>query len=571
MVDDWQDHQVLQRGRLAPRTAFVPFPDTASARSYEPTLSPAFRSLSGNWRFHLAPRPSSAPAGFTEAGFDDKGWAELPVPSHWQLEGHGHPQYTNVAYPFPVDPPRVPSENPTGCYRREAEIDPSWLEPGSTVVLRFEGVDSAFHLYWNGAPVGYSQGSRLPSEFDVTKWATAGRNVLAVVVYQWSDGSYLEDQDMWWLSGIFRDVSLLWRPPAHLADVVVEAPYDPAKGIGTVVVRASVAGVATGGAGLAVGTEVYDGQQLITGALASVAGGLATARLDCGAIAPWSAEVPRLYEVVVTLQAADGSVIEVVAVKVGFRHIERREGRFFFNGEAITLRGVNRHEFHPDHGRAVPLSFMVSDVIAMKRHNINAVRTAHYPPDPRFLDLCDFYGLYVIDEADLECHGFGMVGDENRLSDDPSWLPAYLDRLERMVARDRNHPSILFWSLGNESGCGSNHTAMAARAREMDGSRLVHYERCPEAEMADVYGSMYTDLGHPGSPRRQDRPRQAAPAQRVRPRDGQRPGELEGVLGRDRKLPTAARWLRLGMARPWPALPGRLAAGRVRVRGRLRR
>ena len=485
---------MLQRGRLAPRTAFVPFPDTASARSYEPTLSPAFRSLSGNWRFHLAPRPSSAPAGFTEAGFDDKGWAELPVPSHWQLEGHGHPQYTNVAYPFPVDPPRVPSENPTGCYRREAEIDPSWLEPGSTVVLRFEGVDSAFHLYWNGAPVGYSQGSRLPSEFDVTKWATAGRNVLAVVVYQWSDGSYLEDQDMWWLSGIFRDVSLLWRPPAHLADVVVEAPYDPAKGIGTVVVRASVAGVATGGAGLAVGTEVYDGQQLITGALASVAGGLATARLDCGAIAPWSAEVPRLYEVVVTLQAADGSVIEVVAVKVGFRHIERREGRFFFNGEAITLRGVNRHEFHPDHGRAVPLSFMVSDVIAMKRHNINAVRTAHYPPDPRFLDLCDFYGLYVIDEADLECHGFGMVGDENRLSNDPSWLPAYLDRLERMVARDRNHPSILFWSLGNESGCGSNHTAMAARAREMDGSRLVHYERCPEAEMADVYGSMYTDL-----------------------------------------------------------------------------
>ena len=494
MADDWQDHLVLERGRLAPRTAFVPFPDVASARSYEPALSPAFRSLSGNWRFYLAPRPSSAPKGLARPDFDDGAWDEIPVPSHWQLEGHGRPQYTNVAYPFPVDPPKVPSENPTGCYRREVEVDPSWLERGSTVVLRFEGVDSAFHVYWNGEPVGYSQGSRLPSEFDVTKSATAGRNVLAVVVYQWSDGSYLEDQDMWWLSGIFRDVSLLWRPPAHLADVVVDAPYDYSAGTGTVVVRATVAGAPRRGGGLAVETEIYDGQRRIAGARTALEGGEATASLGCGSVEPWSAEVPRLYEVVVSLREGDGSAIEVVAVKVGFRHIERRDGLIFFNGKAITFRGVNRHEFHPDHGRAVPLSFMVSDVIAMKRLNINAVRTAHYPPDPRFLDLCDFYGLYVIDEADLECHGFGMTADENRLSDDPSWLPAYLDRLERMIRRDRNHPSILFWSLGNESGCGSNHSAMGERAREMDGSRLVHYERCPEAEMADVYGSMYTDL-----------------------------------------------------------------------------
>jgi beta-galactosidase/evolved beta-galactosidase subunit alpha len=374
------------------------------------------------------------------------------------------------------------------------EVDPSWLERGSTVVLRFEGVDSAFHVYWNGNPVGYSQGSRLPSEFDVTKSVRVGRNVLAVVVYQWSDGSYLEDQDMWWLSGIFRDVSLLWRPPAHLADVVVDAPYDCAAGTGSVVVRATVAGAPRRGGGLAVETDIYDGERRIAGARTALEGGQATARLDCGGVEPWSAEVPRLYEVVVSLRADDGAAIEVVAVKVGFRHIERRDGLIFVNGEAITFRGVNRHEFHPDHGRAVPLSFTVSDVIAMKRHNINAVRTAHYPPDPRFLDLCDFYGLYVIDEADLECHGFGMTADENQLSNDPSWLPAFLDRLERMIARDRNHPSILFWSLGNESGCGSSHSAMGERAREMDGSRLVHYERCPEAEMADVYGSMYTDL-----------------------------------------------------------------------------
>ncbi len=487
---------MLARGRLAPRTAFVPFADVAAARSYDPALSPAFRSLSGQWRFHLAPRPSAVPAGFSRADFADDGWDEIPVPSHWQLRGYGRPQYTNFAYPFPVDPPRAPSENPTGCYRREVELDPGWLEAGS-VVLRFEGVDSAFHVFWNGEPIGYSQGSRLPSEFDVTAAARAGRNVLAVAVYQWSDGSYLEDQDMWWLSGIFRDVALLWRPPVYLADVVVDAPYDVTTGGGDLVVSGIVAGAVDeaaehGGAGPVVEVELYDRDHLVATGPAPLAGNGATATLTCAAVEPWSAEHPRLYDAVVSLMDDDGTPIEVVAVRVGFRHIERRDGLFFFNGVAVTLRGVNRHEFHPEHGRAVPLSCMVDDIVEMKRHNVNAVRTAHYPPDPRFLDLCDIYGLYVIDEADLECHGFCLVGDQDRLSNDESWLPAYLDRLERMVARDRDHPSILFWSLGNESGCGANHVAMAARAREMDPTRLIHYERCAEAEMADVYGSMYT-------------------------------------------------------------------------------
>ena len=240
------------------------------------------------------------------------------------------------------------------------------------------------------------------------------------------------------------------------------------------------------------GTSLYAGEQLVASGKSVVEAGRASSRLDCGAVLPWSAELPHLYDVVVSLLAIDGSLIEVTAVRTGFRHIERRDGRFFFNGVPVTLRGVNRHEFEPDHGRAVTLSSMVSDVVTMKRHNINAVRTSDYPPDRRFLDLCDQYGLYVVDEADLECHGFGPVDDQDRLSNDPSWLPAYLDRLERMVARDRNHPSILFWSLGNESGCGANHFAMADRAREIDPSRLIHYERCPNAEMADVYSSMYT-------------------------------------------------------------------------------
>jgi beta-galactosidase/beta-glucuronidase len=510
LAEDWQDHRLLARGRLASRTTFVPFADVAAARSYDPVLSPAFRSLSGQWRFHLAPRPSAVPAGFPRPSFRDDSWDLIPVPSQWQLRGYGRPQYTNVAYPFPVDPPRPPSENPTGCYRREVDLEPEWLEAGS-VVLRFEGVDSAFHVFWNGETIGYSQGSRLPSEFDVTSAARPGSNLLAVQVYQWSDGSYLEDQDMWWLSGIFRDVALLWRPPVHLTDVVVDAPYDVATGAGAAVVSVTVDGGGAGAAGgtgtgtgaeggaeaggwggAAVEVELYDGDRLVAAGPAPLTGNRARATLTCEAVEPWSAEHPRLYEAVVSLTDGEGIAIEVVAVRVGFRHIERRDGLFFFNGVPVTMRGVNRHEFHPEHGRAVPLSCMVDDIVQMKRHNVNAVRTSHYPPDPRFLDLCDVYGLYVIDEADLECHGFGLVGDQDRLSDDESWLPAYLDRLERMVARDRNHPSILFWSLGNESGCGSNHFAMAARAREMDPTRLIHYERCLGAEMTDVYGSMYT-------------------------------------------------------------------------------
>ena len=485
---DWQDHNVLQRGRLAPRASYIPFADAAAARSHDPALSPRVRSLSGAWRFHLAPRPEAVPAGVERADFDDGAWAEIPVPSHWQLEGHGRPQYTNVIYPFPVEAPLVPSENPTGCYRREVTLEPEWLEKG-TLVCRFEGVDSAFHLFWNGVPVGYSQGARLPAEFDVSEFARPGRNVVTVLVYQWSDGSYLEDQDMWWLSGIFREASLIWRPPVYLADVAVDALYDVKGATGSVAVRVALGGAARG---VAVEAEVYDGTRLVTGATLEFGGTSATGRLDCGRVGAWSAESPRLYELVVIIREDGGAVVEATAVAIGFRDIQRRDGLIFVNDVPITLRGVNRHEFHPDYGRAVPLSAMVDDILTMKRHNVNAVRTSHYPPNPRFLDLCDRYGLYVIDEADLECHGMGVAGDLSQLSNDVSWRPAYIDRLERMVARDRNHPSVIFWSLGNESGCGSNHTAMADRAREMDPSRLIHYEGCRKAEMADVYGTMYT-------------------------------------------------------------------------------
>ena len=489
---DYASEQLLERNRLAPHATFSAYPSAEEALRFDPAASPGERSLSGRWRFHLAPRPEAAPRGFEREDFDDSGWGSIPVPAHWQLEGHGRPHYTNVVYPFPVDPPHVPSENPTGCYRREVEVAPSWTD-GGRLILRFAGVDSAFHVFWNGTFIGYSQGARLPAEFDVTAAARPGRNVLAVAVYQWSDGSYIEDQDMWWLSGIFRDVTLCWRPACHLADVALEARYEPRSGEGTLAARVNVdvgAGAEPPGV-VEVELVTGEGGRRLT---LAVAEGSAAGEIDCGAVRPWSAELPHRYEVSVTLRAASGRVIEAAAFRVGFTHCERRDGQIFFNGVAITFRGVNRHEFHPRFGRAMPLSSMVEDVVSMKRHHLNAVRTAHYPPDPRFLELCDAYGLYVIDEADLECHGFDVIGDWSRISDDPAWRGAYLDRMERMVRRDRNHPSIVLWSLGNESGCGANHHAMAELARTIDPRRLVHYERCREAEMADCYGSMYTTV-----------------------------------------------------------------------------
>jgi beta-galactosidase/beta-glucuronidase len=490
---DYEDQRVQERGRLRPRASFVPYRSLDEALSYEPRLSDRYLCLSGTWRFRLVDRPRAIPHDFAQPSYDDESWALLAVPSHWQLHGFGRPQYTNVGYPFPVDPPRVPSDNPTGCYRVAVDLSDDWTG-GDRVVLRFEGVDSAFHVWWNGALVGYSQGSRLPSEFDVTSFVHQDANILAVAVYQWSDGSYLEDQDMWWLSGIFRDVSLLRRSDLHLADVVIaESSFDVTDGSGRLAVIVGI-----GGVGRATGATTVVGELSCRGTnIATVEAPVASEEVvlfgRCGSVEPWSAEAPNLYDLVVRLR--DGATVhEVAAVRVGFRTIERRDGLVLVNGAPIKFRGVNRHEFHPNHGRAVPLASMVFDVEEMKRSNINAVRTAHYPPDSRFLDLCDEYGLYVIDEADLECHGFRCVGDDNKLSDDPTWEAAYVDRLERMIARDRNHASVLFWSLGNESGCGGNHVAMAKRARDLDETRLLHYERCPDAEIVDVFGSMYTSV-----------------------------------------------------------------------------
>ena len=432
-------------------------PARAWLRSDAPELD-----LSGSWRFRYAER-ADLPADFAAPGYDDAGWDTIPVPGHWQLHGHGAPAYTNVRYPFPVDPPYVPDENPTGDHRRTFRLPDGFLAAGARAVLRFEGVDSALRVWVNGGEAGTSVGSRLPVEFDVTDLLRDGENVLAVRVHQWSSGSYLEDQDMWWLSGIFREVRLLSRPAGGIDDVAVHAGY--ADGAGT----------------LRVDTPA-PARVLVPELGIDVPTGTATAVPD---VEPWSAEVPRLYDAEVVTDA------ERVRLRIGFRTVAIVDGVFTVNGRSVVLRGVNRHEFSPDRGRAVTGDEMLADVLLMKRHNVNAVRTSHYPPHPAFLELCDEYGLWVVDECDLETHGFTVVDWRANPSDDPRWAEAYVDRMRRTVERDKNHPSVVMWSLGNESGTGRNLAAMAAWTRERDGSRPIHYEHDHSCPDVDVYSRMY--------------------------------------------------------------------------------
>ncbi|MFI7311230.1 glycoside hydrolase family 2 TIM barrel-domain containing protein [Streptomyces hygroscopicus] len=432
-------------------------------RPWTPSTDAARLSLNGTWSFRLSPTATAEDDSFARPGYDARGWDEIPVPGHWVLHGHGAPIYTNVRYPFPVDPPRVPTENPTGDHLRVFDLPGDWPD-GGDAVLRFEGVESCARVWLNGEELGTFKGSRLPHEFAVGGLLKPSGNVLAVRVHQWSSGSYLEDQDQWWLPGIFREVTLEHRPEGALADYAVHASYDHTTGTGTLRIDSDPGGRVT---------VPELGLDLATGESATVP------------VEPWTAETPRLYEARLT------TVGESVSLRVGFRTVVVEDGLLKVNGRRVLFRGVNRHEFHPEHGRAVDLATMRRDLVLMKQHNINAVRTSHYPPHPAFLGLCDELGLWVIDECDLETHGFVDLGWRNNPVDDDHWTPALLDRAERMVERDKNHPSVVMWSLGNECGTGRGLSAMADWIRERDPSRVIHYEGDLSCADTDVYSRMY--------------------------------------------------------------------------------
>ncbi|KAK7283944.1 hypothetical protein RIF29_13694 [Crotalaria pallida] len=462
---------------------------------------PFVKSLSGYWKFFLADSPSTVPNKFFESKFQDSEWKNLPVPSNWQLHGFDIPIYTNVTYPFPLDPPLIPMANPTGCYRIDFHIPKEW--EGRRILLHFEAVDSAFCAWINGHPIGYSQDSRLPAEFEITDFChpcgSDLKNVLAVQVFRWSDGSYLEDQDHWRLSGIHRDVLLLAKPKVFITDyffksnlaedfssaeILVEVKIDNSQ-------ETSKDSLLTN---YTIEAALYDSGTWHTsdGNLDLLSSNVADLKLQ-PSTAPlgfygyvfvgklqspklWSAEQPYLYTLVVVLKDESGHVVDCEACPVGFRKVSKAHKQLLVNGHAVIIRGVNRHEHHPRVGKANIEACMIKDLVLMKQNNINAVRNSHYPQHPRWYELCDLFGMYMIDEANIETHGFDYSKHLKHPTLEPIWAASMLDRVISMVERDKNHTCIISWSLGNESGFGQNHFALAGWIRGRDSSRVIHYE-----------------------------------------------------------------------------------------------
>ena len=466
-VKRWEDHRITGIGRREARTAF--YKDSQKKIS-----------LNGEWDFKYVDAPELSPEGFEQSGACE-GWDKIDVPSVWQLRGYDKMHYTDVLYPFPVNPPHVPDENPTGIYKKTVVLDEQWMEKDT--VLKFHGVDSAFDVWVNGKHVGFGKVSRLPSEFDITGFVKTGENDITVRVYKWSDGTYLEDQDMWWLSGIYRDVELINEEKNAVLDLRVNGTLDDSYKNGLF-----TAGITMKQAGTNLGWKLsYKGKTVLEGELVSEGKDICI-EAEIPEVHTWTAETPELYEFTVMTENQE------VTVRCGFRKIEIKDKNFRVNNQVILLNGVNHHDYNPREGRRVTREQMESDIRLMKQYNINAVRCSHYPANEYFYDLCDEYGLYVINEADLECHGFEWVENYTWITDDETWKDAYVDRSVRMVKRDRNHPSIIMWSMGNESAFGCNFRSAAEAIRELDDTRLVHYEGDFEAEVTDVYSTMYTRL-----------------------------------------------------------------------------
>ena len=501
--NDWENPAIVEINREPVRATYTPY--TNATRALEMGASFRQMSLNGTWKFHWAPRPEKSPAEFYRPDFDASGWDDIVVPGNWQTQGYGVPIYTNVRYPFRAEPPNVMLDpprnftqfelrNPVGSYRRAFSLPEGWEK--ERVFIEFAGVKSAFYVWVNGTRAGYSQDSMTPAEFDITDYLKEGENTLSVKVYRWSDGSYLEDQDMWRLSGIFRDVTLIARPAVHLHDFHIVTDLDDEYEDADITIDVDLrnqSGAAAAGLTLKAAFYGPDGEALREPAAAGLE--LASGRIERHTLrmrmnAPelWSTETPTLYKVVLSLEDAGGNVLEAIPWKFGIREYEFRDKQFYMNGKSIKLKGVNRHEHHPRMGRHLDLATMIRDIELIKRANINYVRTSHYPDDVRWYRLCDEYGIYVMDEANQEAHGFGT--GSRTLGDNPDWMLAHVDRGVSMVERDKNHASVAIWSLGNEGGSGRNLAAMRSAMEGIDATRPYFYH-------ADPSVSDWVDIDYP--------------------------------------------------------------------------
>lgn len=480
---EWENPQVNAIDRLPMRSSFFAYESVEAAARDDREASARFLSLNGEWAFAWAKNPSERPAGFQNPGFDVSGWGRIKVPGNWELQGFDIPHYVNIEYVFPANQPFLPDDyNPVGSYRRDFTVPAGWN--GQDVILHIGAVNSAYYVWVNGKRAGYSEDAKLPAEFDITALLQPGRNTIAIEAYRFSDGSYLEDQDMWSLSGIERDVFLFARAPEHIADLRIDAGLGDDNATGTLAMAVDLSKPALA-KGSTIATRVLDGErELYAHTPQTVRGPRFDLSLELPGIAPWSAETPRLYTLETTLADRKGKVIEVIRRPIGFRNVAIIDGMLMVNGRPVIIRGVNRHEHDPATGRAVSRERMEEDVRLMKQLNVNSVRTAHYPNDPYLYELADRYGLYVMDEANIESHEYMQMGDrakapetraDYQLGFKPEWERAHLERIERMVERDRNHPSIIMWSLGNEAGIGPTFEKAAERVRQMDPTRPVTY------------------------------------------------------------------------------------------------
>ncbi|MDM5199434.1 glycoside hydrolase family 2 TIM barrel-domain containing protein [Fictibacillus enclensis] len=498
---EWNNNpETFQVNREPAHATLMPYKNVQSALKGERSKSSYYQSLNGKWNFHWSKNPAERPEDFYKEDYNIKDWDKIDVPSNWQLKGYDYPIYTNITYPWtgyekPIPPSAPTIYNPVGSYKRSFTVPNNWN--GQPVHISFQGVESAFYVWVNGKKVGYSEDSYTPAEFDITKYLKPGKNSIAVEVYRWSDGSWLEDQDFIRLSGIFRDVYLFSTPNVHVNDFKVETDLDENYKNARLKVKARMKNSTEKAANnQTIEAMLYDNKDkpvLKTPAKTNIsAEGNSEAEVSIQQPVKnpkkWSAEDPNLYTLVLSLKDSKGRLIETQSTKVGFREFGLKDGQMLINGKPIVFKGVNRHEADPERGRAITEERMIQDIKLMKKHNINAVRTSHYPNQERWYELADKYGLYLIDETNLESHGANNVLPKS----DPRWLPASLDRIKSMVERDKNHPSILIWSLGNEAGTGDTFKKMAEWAHMADPTRIIHYEG--DNRWTDVESHMYASV-----------------------------------------------------------------------------
>lgn len=505
---EWENETIFGVNKEVGHVTYIPYPNVSQLQSdshfdkpWVESTSPYYQSLNGTWKFNWVKQPSERPVDFYKSGYDVASWKEIHVPSNWEMLGYSTPIYTNITYPFTNRPPLILAHkgytnetetNPVGSFKRSFTIPADWDH--KEVILHFDGVYSGMYVWINGEKVGYSEGANNDAEFNITKFIKKGENNIAVEVYRWTDASYIEDQDMFRLSGIHRDVFLYAVPKVHVYDYHLDSKFvgnDFSKGEFSVKAQIrNYDGTSSGNQKIQVSLLDPKGNIIKTLNQKIQVNGNQSSNVVLSATVEnptlWSAETPNLYTVIVSLQDSKGKDTEALSSKFGFRKIEIKDKRVYVNNQPIFFKGVNRHDIHPEYGKAVPVSSMIEDIVLMKKHNINTIRTSHYPNSSKMYALYDYYGLYVMDEADLENHGNGTISDK------PSWEAAYVDRIERMIQRDRNHPSVIFWSLGNEGNNGRNFDAMAKRAREMDGTRPIHYEG--KNEIADLRSAMYNSI-----------------------------------------------------------------------------